>query len=74
MTSHIMMVRWEQYEIWISTNDKWHMAAAFVDLDLAKAISGNYSSNMRLIHAVYEGNKCVQKDTLMELGATRKSA
>ena len=68
------MARWEQFEIWLAANDKWQMAAAFSDLELAKSIAGNYTSNMRLIHAVYEGNKCVQKDTLMELGATRKSA
>jgi len=68
------MARWEQYEIWISVNDKWQLAAAFAELDLAKSIAGNYTSNMRLVHAVYEGDKCVQKDALMDLGATRKSA
>ena len=68
------MARWEQFEIWISVNDKWQLAAAFAELDLATAMAKNYSGNMRLIHAVYEGDKCVQKDTLMDFGATRKSA
>ena len=68
------MARWEQFEIWLFVNDKWQMAAAFTELDLATAMSKNYTGNMRLIHAVYEGNLCVQKDVLMDLGATRKSA
>ena len=33
-----------------------------------------YTGNMRLIHAVYEGDMAVHKDVLVELGATRKSA
>ena len=68
------MARWEQFEIWISVNDKWQLAAAFAELDLAKSIAGNYTSNMRLVHATYEGDRCVDKDVLVDLGATRKSA
>ena len=68
------MARWEQFEIWVSVRDKWEMAAAFAELDLATTMAKNYTGNMRLIHAVYEGSQCVQKDTLMDLGATRKSA
>jgi hypothetical protein len=68
------MGRWEQYEIWLCANDKWHLAASFADIELAKAIAGNYTSNMRLVHATYEGSRCEQQDVLMDLGATRKSA
>jgi hypothetical protein len=68
------MARWEQYEVWLSVNDKWEMAAAFTELDLATAMSKNYSGNMRLIHAIYEGDRCVHKDVLVDLGATRRTA
>lgn len=68
------MARWEQFEIWISVNDKWQLAAAFDDLELAKAIAANYTSNMRLIHCTYEDSKRVEQDVLVDLGATRKSA
>ena len=56
-------------EIWISVNDKWQLAAAFAELDLASAMAKNYTGNMRLIHAVYEGDLAVHKDVLVELGA-----
>lgn len=68
------MARWEQFEIWISVSNKWQIAAAFADLDLANTMAKNYTGNMRLIHAIYEGDLCVHKDVLMDLGATRKSA
>ena len=68
------MARWEQYEIWISFKDKWQLAAAFAELDLATTMAKNYTGNMRLIHATYEGDSIVHKDVLVDLGATRKSA
>jgi hypothetical protein len=68
------MGRWEQYEIWLCANDKWHMAASFADIELAKAVAANYTSNMRLIHCTYEDNRRVEQDVLADLGATRKTA
>lgn len=68
------MGRWEQFEIWLCANDKWYMAASFADLELAKAVARNYTSNMRLVHTMYEDGRCEQRDVLMDLGATRKSA
>ena len=68
------MGRWEQFEIWLCANEKWHLAASFADIELAKAIAGNYTSNMRLIHCTYDGNRRIEEDVLMDLGATRRSA
>lgn len=68
------MGRWEQYQIWVVNGERWEMVAAFNDVEIASAMTRNYSSRMRLIHAVYEGNKIVAQDVLVELGETRKSS
>ena len=65
------MARWEQFEVWKQTGEKWEMLASFHDFELASAMARNRSSRMRLIHAVYENGKMVEQDVLAELGATR---
>ena len=65
------MAGWEQFEVWVREGGKWQMIAAFHDFELASAVARNRSSEMRLIHAVYEGAKVVSQDVLAELGATR---
>ena len=65
------MPRWERYEIWIQKGGQWEMMAAFADLEIASAAARNRSSQMRLVHATYEGEKVVAHDVLMELGAIR---
>lgn len=67
------MDRCEQYQVWAQKSGRWEMVAAFSDFEIASALARTYSSRMRLIHAVYEGNKIVEQDVLVELGATRKS-
>ena len=67
------MARWEQFEVWTQTGDKWEMLASFHDFELASAMARNRSSKMRLIHAVYENGKVVERDILAELGATRSN-
>ena len=68
------MARWEQYEIWQKNADRWELLGAFADLDVAKAMTRNRQTAMRLIHAVYEDGKQVGKDVIADLGATRDVA
>ena len=65
------MAGWEQFEVWVREGGKWQMIAAFHDFDVASAVARNRSSEMRLIHAVYQNGKLVSQDVLAELGATR---
>lgn len=68
------MARWEQYEIWQKNAEKWELLGAFADLEVAKTMTRNRQTAMRLIHAVYEDGKQVGKDVIADLGATRDVA
>ena len=67
------MPRWERYEIWIQKGGQWEMMSAFADVEIASAVVRNRSSQMRLIHATYEGDKMVAQDVLAELGTRREN-
>ena len=68
------MAQWEQFEVWAQNgNNRWEMIGAFSDFELASAVARNRSSKMRLVHAVYENGKVLEKDVLAELGATRSA-
>ncbi|MEO5936794.1 MAG: hypothetical protein ABIP81_06235 [Terriglobales bacterium] len=66
------MARLEQYEVWASTKGQWGLVAAFLDIDVASAVFKNRTYSQRLIHAVYEDGKLVQRDILAEVGGTRE--
>jgi len=65
------MEQWEQFEVWSQNGTQWEMLAFFQDFEVASAVARNRSSNMRLIHAVYQDGAKVQQQILAELGATR---
>ena len=66
------MARWEQFEVWTQNgSNRWEMIAAFSDFEIASAVARNRSSKMRLIHAIYESGKVLERDVLAEVGATR---
>lgn len=65
------MARWEQYEIWVQSGERWEMLASFLDFEVASAVARNRSSKMKLMLATYEDNTVVTKDVIAELGATR---
>lgn len=65
-------MQWEQFEVWTQNGgNRWEMIGAFNDFEIASAVARNRSSKMRLVHAVYENGKVLEKDVLAELGATR---
>ena len=65
-------MQWEQFEVWTQNGgNRWEMIGAFSDFEIASAVARNRSSKMRLVHAVYENGKVLEKDVLAELGATR---
>jgi hypothetical protein len=68
------MARWEQFEIWQKNGERWDLLGAFVDLELAKTMARNRDTAMRLIRAVYEDGKQIEKDVIADLGATRDVA
>ncbi|HEY6968909.1 MAG TPA: hypothetical protein VJA94_06885 [Candidatus Angelobacter sp.] len=66
------MARWEQFEVWTQNgSNRWEMIAAFSDFEIASAVARNRSSKMRLVHAIYENGKVLERDVLAEVGATR---
>ena len=66
------MARWEQFEVWTRNgSNRWEMIAAFNDFEIASAVARNRSSKMRLVQAVYENGKVLERDILAEVGATR---
>ena len=68
------MAQWEQFEVWAQNgSNRWEMIGAFSDFELASAVARNRSSKMRLIHAVYENGKVLERDVLAEVGATRSA-
>jgi hypothetical protein len=68
------MARWEQFEVWARAGDRWELVAAFADFQVAQAVAHNRHTGVRLVHAVIEDGKEVQRDTLAEIGgaATRE--
>jgi len=50
------------------------MLAFFQDFEVASAVARTRSSNMRLIHAVYENGVVVDQQVLAELGVTRRKS
>lgn len=71
------MERWEQYEVWAmpdTENARWEMVAAFQDFEVASAVARKRKRNVRLIQAVYEGNKLIEKHILADLGHIREAS
>ncbi len=66
------MPRIEQYEIWAQNGDKWELASAFRDFDVASAVARTRSSRVRLMHVVYEDGQVVEKQVIAEIGTTRE--
>jgi hypothetical protein len=62
------MARWEQYEVWARAGDKWELVATFREFDVAQAVAHGRHTGVRLVHAVIEDGKPVQRDTLAEIG------
>jgi hypothetical protein len=65
------MPRFEQFEIWVLNGEKWELASAFHDFDVAAAVARGRNSRVRLVHAVYEDNKLVAQEVIAEVGSTR---
>lgn len=62
------MARWEQFEVWVRSGEKWELIAAFADFDVAQAVARGRHTGVRLVHAVIEDGKQVERDTLAEIG------
>ncbi|HYL91681.1 MAG TPA: hypothetical protein VEW69_00835 [Alphaproteobacteria bacterium] len=65
------MANWEQFQVWVQVNDRWELLAAFEDFEVASAVAKNYSTRIRLVHAVYEDEVLKSQDVLAEIGNTR---
>jgi hypothetical protein len=70
------MERWEQYEIWkpVPGNSRWELVAAFRDFDIASAVAKEPGQSLRLVRAIYEGNKLAEHHVIAEIGRTRQTA
>lgn len=65
------MANWEQFQVWVQVNDRWELLAAFEDFEVASSVAKNYSTRIRLVHAVYEDEVLKSQDVLAEIGNTR---
>ena len=69
----VPVTRFEQYEIWSLTGDKWEFAAAFHDFDTASHVArARGGGGVRLLHVTYENGRPVEQQVLFEMGATRQ--
>jgi len=67
------MSRFEIYELWVQRDSQWELLAWFRDLDVANAVAHQrHATGVRLVHAIYDEGQPVQRDTLAEIGATRR--
>ncbi len=66
------MPRIEQYEIWAQNGDKWELASAFRDFDVASAVARSRTNRVRLMHVIYEDGQVIEKQVIAEIGATRE--
>jgi hypothetical protein len=48
--------------------------AAFRDFDVASAVAKERVQSLRLVHAIYEGNKLAEHHVIAEIGRTRQTA
>jgi hypothetical protein len=67
------MSRWEQYEIWTFSAEHRQWAGSFAELEVAAAMARARKDRVLLIRAVYENQKRVKEETLMEIGLPRAS-
>ena len=66
------MARFEQFEIWGYTQERWQFVASFRDFEVAKAMSQNRSYRVRMMRVVYDNGKAVEQEVLTEIGAMRE--
>jgi len=63
------MAKWKQYELWVQTGEsKWDMIGVFPTTDMATAVAKARSRRARIIEAIYEGNKLLEQEVVVELG------
>lgn len=61
-----------QYEVWILGKDAWELIAAFSHFEPASAMAQLRSERVRLVRVHYEEAREVERELLVEVGATRK--
>jgi hypothetical protein len=66
------MARWEQFEVWVMNKGKWELVAHFNELDVASVVFKNRTYRQKLVRAVYEDGKVLQRDIIAEVGSTRE--
>jgi len=66
------MARFEQFEIWGYTQERWQFVASFRDFEVAKEMSQNPSYRVRMMRVVYDNGKAVEQEVLSEIGAMRE--
>lgn len=66
------MARFEQFEVWGLSGDKWEFLASFHDFDVASAVARNRGRGVRLLHVTYENGSAVSQEVLFEVGSPRE--
>ena len=63
-----IVARHEYFEVWVRSGEKWELMASFREFEVAQAVAHGRHTGVRLVHAVSEEGKPVQRDTLAEIG------
>ncbi len=66
------MTREAQYEVWTLGNEAWELIAWFNEFEPASGMAQLRSKGVRLTRVSYEDGKEVERELLVEVGATRK--
>jgi hypothetical protein len=65
------MTRWEQFEVWDLVGDRWELAGAFGEFEVAAALASTRHTRVRLLRAAFEENKRVEEEVMVQIGETR---
>lgn len=66
------MAREAQFEVLILVRGKWELIGAFRHFEPAGGLAQLRSERVRLVRVYYEDGKEVERELLVEVGATRK--
>jgi len=67
-----MTERQTQFEVWALGKERWELLAAFRDFEPAGGMAQLRSERVRLLRVHYEDGKEIERELLVEVGATRK--
>lgn len=66
------VARFQQFEVWQMSRERWEFVASFLDFEVAYAVAKNRNERVRLLKVTYENGTAVQQEMIAEVGVTRE--